>query len=96
MRYQQQIDENDCGSACITIVVPHYGSHISIGRVRELSKTDLEFILLRFLPLLLPHKKSLLLVSLSGKTDALSASLPLGFQITSHLIPYVARFRALL
>ncbi|MCL2191991.1 MAG: cysteine peptidase family C39 domain-containing protein, partial [Treponema sp.] len=40
MRYQQQIDENDCGPACITMVASHYGSHISIGRVRELSKTD--------------------------------------------------------
>jgi ATP-binding cassette subfamily B protein len=40
MKYQQQIDKTDCGPACIVMIASHYMSYISIGRVRELCKTD--------------------------------------------------------
>ncbi len=40
MKYQHQIDETDCGPACIAMVASHYSLHITIGRIRELSKTD--------------------------------------------------------
>ncbi|MCL2411597.1 MAG: cysteine peptidase family C39 domain-containing protein, partial [Treponema sp.] len=40
MKYQQQIDETDCGPACIAMVASHYNLHVSTGRIRELSKTD--------------------------------------------------------
>ncbi|MCL2193759.1 MAG: peptidase domain-containing ABC transporter [Treponema sp.] len=41
MRYQRQLDETDCGPACIAMVASHYNLHVSPGRVRELSGTDL-------------------------------------------------------
>jgi ATP-binding cassette subfamily B protein len=40
VKYQQQIDETDCGPACIAMVASHYRLYVTIGRVRELSKTD--------------------------------------------------------
>jgi ATP-binding cassette subfamily B protein len=40
MKYQCQIDETDCGPACIVMVASHYHLYITIGKVRELSKTD--------------------------------------------------------
>jgi ABC-type bacteriocin/lantibiotic exporter with double-glycine peptidase domain len=40
MKYRQQIDENDCGPACIVMVASHYRLYVTIGRVRELCKTD--------------------------------------------------------
>lgn len=38
--YQQ--DEKDCGVACIAMILKHYGTEITIQRLRELSGTDLE------------------------------------------------------
>jgi len=40
VKYQRQIDEKDCGPACIAMVASHYNLHVSKGRIRELSKTD--------------------------------------------------------
>jgi ATP-binding cassette subfamily B protein len=40
MRYQQQIDETDCGPACIVMVASYYNHFISIGKARDLCKTD--------------------------------------------------------
>jgi ATP-binding cassette subfamily B protein len=40
MKYQHQIDETDCGPACISMVASHYKLYVTIGNVRELSKTD--------------------------------------------------------
>jgi len=41
MKYQQQIDETDCGPACIAMVASYYKLHVSLGRIRELSRTDI-------------------------------------------------------
>jgi len=40
MKYYRQIDETDCGPACIAMVASHYNLYITIGKVRELCKTD--------------------------------------------------------
>jgi ATP-binding cassette subfamily B protein len=40
MKYYRQIDETDCGPACIAMAASHYGLYTTIGRVRELGKTD--------------------------------------------------------
>jgi ATP-binding cassette subfamily B protein len=40
MRYYQQSGVNDCGAACLTMLASHYRSYVSLGRVRELCKTD--------------------------------------------------------
>jgi ATP-binding cassette subfamily B protein len=40
MKYQRQMDESDCGPACIVMAVSHYRLYVTIGKVREISKTD--------------------------------------------------------
>jgi ATP-binding cassette, subfamily C, bacteriocin exporter len=40
MKYYRQIDETDCGPACIAMVASYYNLFITIGKVRELCKTD--------------------------------------------------------
>jgi len=40
MKYQHQIDQTDCGPACIAMVASHYKLYISRGKIRELCKTD--------------------------------------------------------
>jgi ATP-binding cassette subfamily B protein len=41
IKYQQQLDEMDCGPACIVMVASHFKSFVSLAKVRELAKTDL-------------------------------------------------------
>jgi len=40
MDYYQQLGINDCGPACLSMIVSHYKSYISIGEIRKLCKTD--------------------------------------------------------
>jgi hypothetical protein len=40
MKYQHQIDETDCGPACLVMAASHYKLYISIGYARRLCKTD--------------------------------------------------------
>ncbi|MDR1352490.1 MAG: peptidase domain-containing ABC transporter [Treponema sp.] len=40
MKYQQQIDETDCGPACIVMAASRYSAYITPGRARDLCKTD--------------------------------------------------------
>ncbi|MEI3337917.1 MAG: peptidase domain-containing ABC transporter [Clostridium sp.] len=37
----KQLDQNDCGAACLVTVARQYGLKIPINKIRELSKTDL-------------------------------------------------------
>jgi len=40
MKYIQQLDESDCGAACLAMVARNYGKRISITEVRALAGTD--------------------------------------------------------
>lgn len=41
-RYIPQVDERDCGVAALSMVANQYGSSLSLARLREEAKTDLE------------------------------------------------------
>ena len=41
MRYQRQLDESDCGPACLTMVASFYKLYYTIGEIRSLCKTDI-------------------------------------------------------
>ncbi|GIC69429.1 peptide cleavage/export ABC transporter [Fructobacillus tropaeoli] len=41
-KYISQVDERDCGTACLAMVSKTYGHNISIARLRNLAKTNLE------------------------------------------------------
>ncbi|MBP5520321.1 MAG: peptidase domain-containing ABC transporter [Treponema sp.] len=41
MRYIQQLDETDCGAACLAIIASHYGRRLNIAEVRSKAGTDI-------------------------------------------------------
>jgi ATP-binding cassette subfamily B protein len=42
IKYQQQLDEIDCGPAYIAMIASYFKSFVSLARVRELAKTDFD------------------------------------------------------
>lgn len=38
--YVPQVDENDCGAACLAMILKHYQSSVSIAYIRNLAHTD--------------------------------------------------------
>lgn len=40
MKYQQQLDESDCGPACLAMISNHYKAKITITKIREVAGTD--------------------------------------------------------
>ncbi|GAA2962756.1 peptide cleavage/export ABC transporter [Ligilactobacillus murinus] len=40
--YTAQVDEMDCGVACLSMILKCYGTKVSLARLRDLAKTDLE------------------------------------------------------
>ena len=40
--YVAQVDENDCGAACLAMILKHYNSSVSIAYIRNLARTDLK------------------------------------------------------
>ncbi|KRL81049.1 ABC superfamily ATP binding cassette transporter protein [Lactobacillus ultunensis DSM 16047] len=38
--YIPQVDENDCGAACLAMILKHYKSNVSIAYIRNLARTD--------------------------------------------------------
>jgi len=40
MKYIQQLDETDCGAACLAMIASYFKSRISITRIREYAGTD--------------------------------------------------------
>lgn len=41
MKYIQQLDNTDCGAACLAMIASHFGKQLSIAQIREKSGTDL-------------------------------------------------------
>lgn len=40
--YIPQIDESDCGAACLAMILKHYNSDVSIAYIRNLAHTNTE------------------------------------------------------
>ncbi|OJF76797.1 MAG: bacteriocin ABC transporter [Treponema sp. CETP13] len=40
MKYYQQLDETDCGAACLAMIASYYKKHKSITSIREIAGTD--------------------------------------------------------
>jgi ATP-binding cassette subfamily B protein len=47
MRFVRQIDEMDCGAACLAMVARHFGRDVSLARIRQLVNTGLDGTSLR-------------------------------------------------
>lgn len=42
INYIAQVDEHDCGVAAIAMVLSHYKTCLSLAKLRDLAKTDME------------------------------------------------------
>lgn len=42
LTYIPQIDERDCGVSSLAMVLAHYKTHLSLARLRDIAKTDME------------------------------------------------------
>lgn len=42
LNYIPQVDERDCGVAALAMVLAHYKTHLSLARLRDMAKTDME------------------------------------------------------
>lgn len=49
MRFVRQIDEMDCGAACLAMIGSHFGRSVSLARIRQLVNTGLDGTSLRSL-----------------------------------------------
>ncbi len=49
MRFVRQIDEMDCGAACLAMIAGHFGRQVSLARIRQLVNTGLDGTSLRSL-----------------------------------------------
>ena len=49
MRFVRQIDEMDCGAACLAMIAGHFGRQVSLARIRQLVNTGLDGSSLRSL-----------------------------------------------
>jgi len=49
MRFVRQIDEMDCGAACLAMIAGHFGRSVSLARIRQLVNTGLDGTSLRSL-----------------------------------------------
>ena len=49
MRFVRQIDEMDCGAACLAMIASHFGHRVSLARIRQLVNTGLDGSSLRSL-----------------------------------------------
>jgi ATP-binding cassette subfamily B protein len=47
MRFARQIDEMDCGAACLAMIASHFGRSVSLARIRQLVNTGLDGTSLR-------------------------------------------------
>ncbi len=42
LNYIAQVDERDCGVAALVMVLAHYKTRLSLAKLRDLAKTDME------------------------------------------------------
>lgn len=78
MRYIHQLDETDCGAACLAMVASHYKSHKSVGSIREIAGTDTKGTNLTGM-VQAAQKMGFCARALKGNKDALAGDLPCPF-----------------
>ena len=78
MKYIQQLDETDCGAACIAMIASHYNIQKSVTSIREIAGTDTKGTNLAGL-VQGAKRLGFSAHALKGTKDALSADLPFPF-----------------
>lgn len=84
IKYRQQLDESDCGAACLAMIASFFGKNLSIAQVRDLAGTDIEGT--NFKGLLEASKKyGLKAKAVKGESSSITSSLPIPFIAHMHI-----------
>ena len=78
MHYYQQLDETDCGAACIAMIASHYSKHLSIAEIRNHAGTDVFGTNINGL-LIASKKYGLKGTAVKGDKEAIKPNLPVPF-----------------
>lgn len=78
MKYFQQLDETDCGAACLAMIASHYKINKSITSIREIACTDVKGTNIAGL-VLASQKMGFSAHALKGDKSALTSDLPFPF-----------------
>ena len=83
MKYQQQLDETDCGATCLAMIASEYKSKLSISTIREIAGTDKSGTNLNGM-IIAAKKLGFNVRALKGNRENLSHKLP---------CPFIAHFK---
>ncbi len=84
MKYIQQLDETDCGAACLSMIASHFGKRLNIAEVRGQAGTDV--IGTNINGLLIASKKyGLKGNAVKGSQEAITPTLPVPFIAHVHI-----------
>lgn len=84
MRYQQQLDESDCGAACLSMIASHFGKGLSLSEIREYAGTDIIGTNLKGM-VNAAGKYGLKALPMKGTEESISSELPTPFIVHLHI-----------
>ena len=84
MKYTQQLDETDCGAACLAIIASFYGKKLSVAEIRNHAGTDIIGTNLNGI-LKASKKYGLKATAVKGTAHAITPNLPTPFIAHMHI-----------
>ena len=85
MKYRQQLDESDCGAACLAMIASQYGKSLSIAQVRVAAGTDVIGTNVRGL-VEAAKEYGLKAFAVKGSKEAIKPSLEVPFVAHLHVV----------
>ena len=85
VKYRQQLDESDCGAACLAMIASFFGKKLSIAHIRDSAGTDTEGTNFKGLVEAANHY-GLKARAVKGDTSAIIPSLPTPFITHMHIL----------
>lgn len=84
MFYFQQLDETDCGAACLSMIASHFGKRLSIAKVRNCAGTDITGTNVNGL-LIAANYYGLKSIAVKGNQSSISPALETPFIVHLHI-----------
>ena len=85
MRYRTQLDESDCGAACLAMISSFFGKNLSIAEIRNDASTDISGTNINGL-LIAAKKYGLKGIGVKGKKESLNKDLKVPFIAHMHIL----------
>ena len=84
MNYIQQLDETDCGAACLSMIASHFGKRLNVAEVRSFAGTDIIGTNINGL-LIAAKKYSLKGTAVKGSSQSITPQLSVPFIAHMHI-----------